>query len=96
MQNYIQTINKTLDNLKENSCFRTIKNIQYKSEKFITVNNKKMLNLSSNDYLNISTDRDLINEFIDRYKNGNEFIFSSENVFSQIISQLLLILVSAK
>ena len=36
-----------------------------------------MLNLSSNDYLNLSTDDDLKLEFIEKYKNHPEFLFSS-------------------
>lgn len=73
MLNYINELNK----LKENSSFRTIKNIQGKFSKYIIVDEKKLLNLSSNDYLNLSTDKDLINEFVDRYKNDREFLFSS-------------------
>ena len=55
----MQNFEKKLDELKLNSCFRSIKDIDYKEEKFIIVNGKKMLNLSSNDYLNISTNKDL-------------------------------------
>ncbi len=73
MQNYIEK----LDELKLNSNFRTIKNISKKEGKYIFVNDKKMINLSSNDYLNLSTDKDLIAEFIDKHKNDDEFLFSS-------------------
>ena len=66
-----------LENLKNNSCYRSIKNIQKKLGKYIFVDNKKMLNLSSNDYLNISTNTDLKSEFIEKYKTSPEFIFSS-------------------
>ncbi len=73
MQNYI----KQLEILKQNSNFRTIKNIQKKVGKFIYVDGKKLLNLSSNDYLNVSTNTDLRLEFIEKYKNNEEFLFSS-------------------
>lgn len=66
-----------LEELKKNSNFRSIKNINNKDGKFIIVDKKKMLNLSSNDYLNLSTDNDLRLEFIEKYKNDSEFLFSS-------------------
>ena len=73
MENYIAELNK----LKENSSFRSIKDINEKHSKYIIVEGKQMLNLSSNDYLNISTNKDLILEFIEKYKNHPEFLFSS-------------------
>ena len=73
MQNYKDELNK----LKNNSQYRTIKNIEQKFSKYIIVDDRKMLNLSSNDYLNLSCDKNLREEFIDRYKNHPEFLFSS-------------------
>ena len=73
MQNY----KEKLETLKQNSSFRTIKNIKEKIGKYIIVDDKKMINLSSNDYLNLSTDNDLKLEFIEKYKNNPEFLFSS-------------------
>lgn len=74
---FMQNFSDSLEYLKTNSCYRTIKNIKEKNSKFIIVDNNKMLNLSSNDYLNISTNKNLSLEFIDKYKNNSEFIFSS-------------------
>ena len=70
-------LSEKLDELKQNDCFRTIKNIKEKFSKYIVVDDKKMLNLSSNDYLNLSTDKDLITEFIEKNLSSNEFLFSS-------------------
>ncbi len=99
MQNYINKLNE----LKESSSYRSIKNIEKRISKYIIVDDKKMLNLSSNDYLNVSTDKDLIFEFIDKYKNNDEFLFSSasarlltgssksyidlENIFSELFNK---------
>ena len=74
---FMQKYQQKLDELKVNSSFRTIKNIEAKETKYIIVEGKKMLNLSSNDYLSLSTNADLKLEFIDRYKNNSEFLFSS-------------------
>ena len=73
----MQKYQEKLDELKAQSSFRSVKNIQEKSSKYIIVDDKKMLNLSSNDYLNLSTNVDLKLEFIEKYKNNSEFLFSS-------------------
>ncbi|MBE7704550.1 MAG: 8-amino-7-oxononanoate synthase, partial [Cyanobacteria bacterium SIG29] len=53
--------------LVEKDNFRQVKDIEEKHGKFLSVNGKNLLNFSSNDYLNLSTDKDLINEFIEKY-----------------------------
>ncbi len=63
--------------LKRNNNFRQIYDIENKRGKFIRINGRDLLNFSSNDYLNISTDKILLEEFISKYKTDNEFIFSS-------------------
>ncbi len=66
-----------IEKIKQSGSYREIQNIEEKKEKYLTINGQSMLNCSSNDYLNISTNRSLINEFLEKYRNDNEFIFSS-------------------
>jgi 8-amino-7-oxononanoate synthase len=63
--------------LVQKDCFRQVHNIEEKHGKYLQIKGKDLLNLSSNDYLNLSTDKNLISEFVEKYKNHNEFIFSS-------------------
>lgn len=66
-----------LENLKKNSCLRKIPDISYKEGKYIFSNGKRYINLSSNDYLGISTNKQLVSEFIKEKQNSNEFLFSA-------------------
>lgn len=66
-----------IEKLTEKGNLRSIPDIEEKYGKYLVINNKEMLNLSSNDYLNLSTNKSLVNEFILKYKDENEFIFSS-------------------
>ena len=52
--------------LVEKDNFRQVHNIEEKQGKFLFINGEKLLNFSSNDYLNISTDRNLINKFLEK------------------------------
>ena len=63
--------------LVEKDNFRQVHNIEEKFGKFLSIEGKELVNFSSNDYLNLSTDKNLINEFLEKYKKNNEFIFSS-------------------
>ena len=73
----MRNLSEKLEELKQQDSFRSIKNIKKKLSKYVIVEDKKMLNLSSNDYLNISTNKDLIKEFVDKYLSNDEFLFSS-------------------
>ena len=73
MSFYSEELNKLVE--KDN--FRQIRDIDEKYAKYIFTGGKRLINFSSNDYLNLSTDRELIGEFVEKYKNDNEFIFSS-------------------
>lgn len=66
-----------IDKLIEKDNFRQVYDIEEKHGKYLSVKGKDMLNFTCNDYLNLSTDRNLINEFVEKYKNNNEFLFSS-------------------
>ena len=64
-----------LDDLKENSHFRNVKNISIKDGKYILFDDKKLLNLSSNNYLGLADNKYITKEFL---KNGgSEFSFGS-------------------
>ena len=63
--------------LVEKDNFRQVHNIGEKYGKSLSIEGKELVNFSSNDYLNLSTDKNLINEFLEKYKGNNEFIFSS-------------------
>lgn len=63
--------------MEKEALTRKISDISFKKGKFIVVEQKKLLNLSSNDYLNLSSDSSLVEEFIEKYKSSPEFYFSS-------------------
>ncbi len=65
---------KELQNLKQESRFRQIKNVGSKNGKYINVNGKNYLNLSSNDYLGIAGNKDLTQMFL---KENADFSFGS-------------------
>lgn len=73
MSFYSDEINKLIE--KDN--FRQVYDIDEKHGKYLSIQGKELLNFTCNDYLNLSTDRNLINEFIEKYKDNNEFLFSS-------------------
>lgn len=66
-----------LKELKKKNIYRQIPKILDKSGKYVVLDGKKLLNFSSNDYLNLSTNVELANEFTDDYLSGHQFQFSS-------------------
>ena len=64
-----------LEQLKEKSHFRDLKNYEGKDEKNIYFKGKKLLNLSSNNYLNFADNKQITNEFLSYA--GGEYSFGS-------------------
>lgn len=66
---------KILDELRQHSHFRDLKNFEKKDEKYIYFKGKKLLNLSSNNYLNFADNKKITREFLDFA--GDEYSFGS-------------------
>lgn len=64
-----------LNELKNHSHFRDLKDFEGKDEKFIYYKGKKLLNLSSNNYLNFADNKGLNEEFLDTV--GADYSFGS-------------------
>lgn len=54
-----------LEDLKNKSHFRDLKNFEGKDEKYIYFRGKKLLNLSSNNYLNFADNKEITSEFLE-------------------------------
>lgn len=67
MKKQLNFYNDFLIQLEKNHSKRYIKDI-IQDEKYIHFENKKLLNLSSNDYLGISTDNNIKDDFLSQYK----------------------------
>lgn len=61
----LENYNSLLENLKNNSHYRDIKNFEEKDEKYIYFQGKKLLNLSSNNYLNFADNKKITEEFLE-------------------------------
>lgn len=66
---------KILEELKNHSHFRSLRDFADKDEKFIYYRGKKLLNLSSNNYLNFADNSSLTREFLDYV--GDKYSFGS-------------------
>lgn len=73
----MQNIENELTLLKENNMFRHISPIEQKEGEYAVINEKKLINFSSNDYLGLSTNKALVEEFCTKFLNSPEFCFSS-------------------
>lgn len=71
----LENYNSLLENLKNNSHFRDIKDFEGKDEKYIYFKDKKLLNLSSNNYLNFADNKKITEEFLEFA--GSQYSFGS-------------------
>lgn len=60
-----ENFNEILNDLKQHSHFRNIKDFEKKEGKFIYFDGKKLLNLSSNNYLGFADDENITKEFLE-------------------------------
>ena len=60
-----ENYDEILNNLKQHSHFRNIKDFETKEGKFIYFDGKKLLNLSSNNYLGFADDENITKEFLE-------------------------------
>jgi 8-amino-7-oxononanoate synthase len=66
---------KILEDLKQKTHFRELKNFEAKDGKFIYYKGKKLLNLSSNNYLNFADNNEITEEFL--AQEGSKYSFGS-------------------
>lgn len=70
-----ESYTQTLEQLKNLSHFRNIKDFEKKDEKYIYLNSKKLLNLSSNNYLGFADNKQITDEFLNYA--GDKYSFGS-------------------
>ncbi|HOM64191.1 MAG TPA: 8-amino-7-oxononanoate synthase [Ignavibacteriales bacterium] len=71
MANKYAYFEEKINSLKNKNQLRTLKDVEYKQDQFIKIENKNYLNLSSNDYLGIGSNIHFQNEFFN-YLNENK------------------------
>ena len=71
----LENYNILLENLKNNSHYRDIKDFEGKDEKYIYFKGKKLLNLSSNNYLNFADNKKITEDFLEFA--GSQYSFGS-------------------
>lgn len=71
----LDNFTKQLENLKEHSHFRNIKDFEKKDEKYIYFKGQKLINLSSNNYIGFADNKALTEEFLNSA--GNNYSFGS-------------------
>ncbi len=70
-----ESYTQTIEQLKNLSHFRNIKDFEKKDEKYIYLNSKKLLNLSSNNYLGFADNKQITDEFLNYA--GDKYSFGS-------------------
>mgnify|MGYP004570696249 CR=1 FL=1 len=71
----LESYTELLENLKNHSHFRDIKDFEGKDEKYIYYKGQKLLNLSSNNYLGFADNKNITEEFLNYA--GDEYSFGS-------------------
>ena len=71
-----------LENLKQHSHFRNIKNFTGKDEKYIYIDSKKLINLSSNNYLGIADNKQITEEFLNYAGDKYSFVSASARLLT--------------
>jgi len=73
----MQDLEEELNYLKVENMYRNITPIFEKKEEFVVIDGVDLINLSSNDYLGLSTNKDLVKEFCKNFQDSPDFYFSS-------------------
>lgn len=71
-------LEKLLQDLKQNSNFRTLNPLKHEGN-FVFKNGKKLLNLAGNDYLNLAASKNLKTEFLNTLDSKNLYFSSSSS-----------------
>lgn len=71
----LESYKEILDNLKQESRHRVIRDISFKDGKYIVFGGKRLINLSSNNYLGLADKKEITTEFLK--SGGDEYSFGS-------------------
>jgi 8-amino-7-oxononanoate synthase len=85
----MQRIKDELQKLEANGQLRQIPHIASKTDGKVLINGIEYINYASNDYLGISTKKDLITEFLNKYKEQSLFSSASARLLSGTSSEFV-------